>query len=89
MKIAIDFDGTFAEDPGMFGDIVQCMQDHGHKVYIVTNRLERQKKFVEEVVLSECEASIIYAGAVPKAYYMKEQGIDIDLWIDDKPESIK
>lgn len=88
MKIAVDFDGTWDEDPEMFGELVNVIKDFGHDVCVVTGRIERQKKWVEEQVLAHADVDIYYAGVTPKRYYMKERNVEIDVWIDNEPGSI-
>jgi len=90
LNIAIDFSGTWNRDHETFMVVSELLQDHGHNVFIVTNRKPRQKGFVEEKVLqAHIEPSQVYfAGLTPKRQYMRNEGIEIDIWIDDEPESV-
>jgi len=90
LNIAIDFDGTWNRDHDTFMTISEIFQDRGHRVFIVTNRKPRQKKFVEEVVLQGPieDHQLFFCGLTPKRQFMKDQGITIDIWIDDEPESV-
>lgn len=84
MNIMIDYDGTFGADPMMFQDVIEMFQGHHHKVYLVTSRgmdtpVEHAYWFADHYV------PIVYCNYRAKREVCEEQGIKIDIWIDDAP----
>lgn len=82
MRIALDWDETVTKDPLMWIEFIKMVQDHGHEVMIVT--------FRDPGLPVEFDPGIhvYYTSYKAKRRYMKDQGIDIDVWIDDSPECI-
>lgn len=87
MVVAIDYDMTISRAPNEWARILMMMQTMNWDLYIVTGRLKTYnpeelywlKDVVKEVHFTECAS---------KMRYMREQGIEVDIWIDDCPESI-
>lgn len=79
--ISVDYDDTYSDDPELFESFIKLAQKRGHLVFIVTARNENQ-----HVPIDFCE--VFYTNGELKAPYMKSQGLDIDIWIDDWPEII-
>jgi hypothetical protein len=80
MNINIDYDGTYTNNPDMWDEIIETMNKYGCKVYCITKRygkLDERKPQVPTIhaMKSKLEASVA-------------SGINIDIWIDDKPQSI-
>ena len=80
MNINIDYDNTYTANPNMWDEIIQTMHKYGCEVYCITKRLgsldERKPQIpVIHAVKSKLEASVA-------------SGVKIDIWIDDKPQSI-
>ena len=101
LKIAIDYDKTWTADPGTFFDIAEVFHFNLNEVYIVTARSATKDDIFE--VGQETEASklllhaeqegiikdIIYCDGVAKRWALHHyHDLDIDIWIDDKPQSI-
>lgn len=91
MNIAIDFDDTITRDMFAFRAIIAAFQNSGHDVYIVTYRSEQGnnsdiKQFCKR--LRKGLAGIIYTNLESKEAYMRDLGIEVDIWIDDSPEYI-
>lgn len=82
MKIALDYDDTFTKDPIFWREFIDQVQLNDHEVMIVTYRDK------DLPIDHELPIPVFYTGYFAKRQYMKEQGIDIDVWIDDWPESI-
>lgn len=88
LTIAIDFDDTFTADPELWSHVIAEMQRRGHRVICVSgcrntlaNRTLRKSALpsgVDLFVSYDC----------PKRWFMKQHRIDVDIWIDDRPESI-
>lgn len=79
--IAVDYDNTYSDDPELFELFIKAAQERGHLVFIVTARAESQP-----VPVKSCE--VFYTDGANKAPFMREHGLDIDIWVDDWPELI-
>lgn len=97
MKIALDYDGTFTEDPGMWlrfiDDATRLHSNDNrlscHQVYLVTYRGEDTPiNFIHDEALCDLGASVYYTNGIAKRRYMEERDIGIDVWIDDNPDLI-
>lgn len=80
MNINIDYDDTYTANPDMWDEIIETMHKYDCKVYCITKRLgsldERKPQIpVIHAVKSKLEASVA-------------SDVKIDIWIDDKPQSI-
>lgn len=78
MIIGLDYDGTYTRDPKTFDRIISQFRLSGHRVICITMRRPD-----EPVDLKEIE--VIYTSRRAKLLYAEENGIQIDIWIDDKP----
>lgn len=87
MKIALDYDGTYTLDPEVWDEFCDMMIDNGHEVYIVTAR-EFEQDNIDDVLNTDYEIPIIYCDGVAKKWFCHHKGLDIDVWIDDKPQGI-
>lgn len=87
MKIALDFDGTFTEEPDLWVDFIRAFQSKGHKIYIVTFRSPHQRHEAMDY-LNVLGVRTIFTDRTPKKKYCDKHGIKIDIWIDDQPELI-
>ncbi len=98
MNIAIDFDGTIkrssqrdSEEDDMWLHIINTFSQFGHSVYCVTARCpEMAKEILDhfDTMIFTQPVVIVACGGTPKKQKCKEEGINIDIWIDDMPESI-
>jgi ribonucleotide monophosphatase NagD (HAD superfamily) len=90
MNIALDFDGTYNQDPEAWSEVAFILNEWDHNVYILTNRPFHKRKDVEEVVLQGPfqSSDIHFCGQEPKRTVAKKNNLDIDVWIDNNPESI-
>lgn len=82
MKIALDYDNTYTKDPKLWNYFIDDAQLKDHEVMIVTYRSPDMK------IDHELEIPVFYTSFFAKRKYMEDQGIKIDVWIDDWPESI-
>lgn len=91
MKIALDWDGTFTRDPGLWAWFAKRATCHGHIVRIVTFRdiddckdilATLDEHGLKEVLPIEC------TGGIQKREYCEKVGWMPDVWIDDQPEFI-
>ncbi len=88
MNIAIDYDNTYTLDPNFWNMFIETTKKSGHKVYCVTNR-NTSAELAEPVLQSIGKyCPVIFAGDDWKSNAVRQQGIQIDIWIDDMPELI-
>lgn len=89
MKIALDFDQTYTLDPDCWDDIICGFYNCGHEVCIVT---VRHPYWDAHPLLDELKAvygvNIIFTDGKAKKAFCEELGINIDVWIDDRPQTV-
>lgn len=91
MNIGMDFDDTFTRDPEGWATFMRLMAGRGHNVYITTWRCpgaEAAEVIASMAYYKTCDAGIYCTSRKAKEKYMFEQGICIDVWIDDNPRAI-
>lgn len=74
LHIALDYDGTYTADPGLWDQFIKFAQGRGHRVTVITMR------HPEQPVSADLEVDIIYTSLKAKAGFL-----EADIWIDDKP----
>lgn len=79
MRIALDHDGTYTQDPILWANFISDAIGRGHEVVCVTMRNES-----EPVQGMPCE--IIYTDRKAKMFHMAQLGRPVDVWIDDNPQ---
>lgn len=87
MLIALDFDGTFTEDPDLWVSFVRFAKRRGHRVICATMRYESEGKEVAEALAGEVD-QIVFTGRKAKRPYLQSVGLEPDVWIDDEPRWI-
>ncbi len=91
MNIAIDFDDTLTADGDLWRVFVKKANKNGHRVYCVTSRrdTEENTQIVNDWLdAHDCQMPIIFTSLRSKLDVVRERGIRIDIWIDDRPETI-
>jgi hypothetical protein len=83
MNIALDYDDTYTLDKDTWNKVIDTFIKYGHKVYCVTKRYEN----ISEDIKQDMNIPIIYA-TKSKLEAVRKANIQIDIWIDDKPQSI-
>lgn len=78
----MDYDNTYTRDPLMWRNIIKIMEDNGHNIRIVTSR-SPDMILDDDWVLNKLP--ITYCSFRAKKTVCEEQGISIDIWIDDDP----
>jgi hypothetical protein len=78
---AIDYDGTYAEAPALWGQFIAAARLAGHRVLICTGRA-----FAPVVLPDDLEVHCTAGQA--KRDYLASLGISVDVWIDDDPASV-
>lgn len=87
MNIGIDFDGTYAAKPEFFRALVALAKDHGITPYVITQRCAMFRDEVRSVVGLDIE--VIWASGQTKEDAARRAGVEIDVWMDDNPLSVK
>ena len=90
MRIALDYDDTFTEDPIFWTEVVNRAKERGHSVSFVTFRpnhivsgWERDKNSDIKEDASLLGIEIVFCGLKQKA-----TKFEADVWIDDSPHYI-
>ena len=94
MTISIDFDETFSKDPTMWGEFATKSAADGNTVVMITRREDtpENQAIVEGALGKYAEAFtevLLIGAAMQKADGAKAAGINVDVWIDDSPETIQ
>lgn len=87
MNIGLDYDDTYTCDPSAWNDFIRMMRRGGHKVYIVTWRTESESTQLY-LNLGNFVDGIYPTSRKAKQSFMFEQGICINVWVDDNPSAI-
>lgn len=89
MNIGLDYDDTITRDESTWATVVAVLDSCGHDVYIVTWRTPEEAKSMKLSHTMRKYLTGIYATSrQAKQKFMFEQGICIDVWIDDNPSAI-
>ena len=83
MNVAIDYDGTYTLDKKLWNQMITLFVKGGHNVYCVTKRY----KEIADDIREDMNIPIVYA-TKSKLEAVANLNIKIDVWIDDKPQSI-
>jgi phosphoglycolate phosphatase-like HAD superfamily hydrolase len=86
LTIAMDWDGTAAEDPTTFLRVAQIFKAAGHTVVICTQRAAEYGAEIEAVVGTALP--IIYASGFAKRQVASFCGYHVDVWMDDNPTAV-
>ena len=78
LYFALDYDGTYTADRGLWDEFIKLAQARGHVVTILTMRYQNYKETIKD---APCE--VIYTGRKAKYnFYLA------NIWIDDQPHLI-
>lgn len=91
LTIALDYDMTFTADPVLWSEFARNARKAGHKVLIVTARLntpENTDDINAQLDHYQCQMPIIMTSLASKINYCEAAGIHVDIWIDDDPVSL-
>lgn len=84
LVLSLDFDETYTRDPGLWDGFIKLARDRGHKVYCVTMRYPQEGIEVIRALDGKVDG-IYFTGRKAKNKFMFEQGIMVNVWIDDMP----
>lgn len=88
LTIAIDFDETFTADVHLWRAFVALAQSLGHRVICVSARRNELAHRQELEHALPDGVPVLLSYDCPKRVYAADKGFDVDIWIDDMPESI-
>lgn len=90
MKIALDYDGTYNKDREFWNEYLSLCEVRGHLVYVVTARSpEKDLIPVEKLPPPHLFEGVIYCNGIAKRWHLHHHyDLDIDIWIDDRPDNI-
>lgn len=89
MRLALDYDKTYTLDKEFWQWIIVAAQERGHEVIICTIRhpeLDWHPDF--KLLQHNFGVKTYFTDGWPKKQFMENEGIVIDVWIDDSPKSI-
>lgn len=84
MLIALDYDGTYIEDPRLWDRFINTCIQRNHTVICVTMRYESESLPLANTIGKKCQ--IYFTRREAKKIYMDKIGIYPDIWIDDNPK---
>ncbi len=85
LNIAIDYDDTITADADMWYIFIHNAIQRGHNVYVVTWRDEDTPIHYR---FDELATGVVYCNLKAKQSTCENQGIFIDIWIDDNPRAV-
>ena len=83
--ISVDYDGTYSAAPSTFDMIITEFQANGHTCIIVT---ARDKDLHPVNVNTNLALDVYYTSGELKDPFMAAKGIEVDIWIEDRPQSV-
>lgn len=89
MIISIDYDDTYSANPLMWDEFIQTAWSFGAHVVCVTARHDYEMAPVHASIGNVIGKSQCFStGRVYKKKYMRDCGIEVNIWIDDNPLAI-
>lgn len=85
ITISLDYDSTFTLCPDMWLQFIRNAPPHV-KIYCITMRHEAEGESMDPRLTSLLP--VIFTSRRAKRKFVEEQGVHIDIWIDDMPEWI-
>jgi len=81
VNIAIDHDGTFSLLPEVWTKAIALFREAGANVFCITSRFPN-------VPITGMPVPVFYTCGQPKWEWAYENGVQVDIWIDDMPSCI-
>lgn len=94
MLVALDYDGTYTNDPAAWLLIVRILQGMGHEVILATMRYPSECKESTggfdpiDPRLRSLGVRIIPTSREGKQPFLQKMGIEPTIWIDDQPAAL-
>ena len=87
VTLSIDYDKTWSADPALWQQFARSASSRGHIVLLVTNRSSGSAEVIRES--GPYVHRVIMAGPMPKREAAARHGYTVDVWIDDRPETVR
>jgi NAD(P)-dependent dehydrogenase (short-subunit alcohol dehydrogenase family) len=87
----MDFDRTFAADPALWGEFARKAVADGNTVVMISRRPEEDRQTVAETLGDYADAFsqvLLVGGDTMKGDAAQAAGIEVDVWVDDSPQTI-
>ena len=85
--VAIDYDQTISDNEGLWLQVMRMLERAGYHVVVCTWR--SPTNYPEDLQwLVDKGYKVYYTSGQAKDKYVKSQGVDVAIWIDDFPYSI-
>jgi HK97 family phage portal protein len=91
LTISVDFDRTFAADPTLWGEFARKAVADGNTVVMISRRPEEDRQTVAETLGDYADAFsqvLLVGGETMKGDAAQAAGIEVDVWVDDSPQTI-
>lgn len=88
LTIAIDYDDTFTADVNAWSAVIRVLQNAGHRVVCVSARRNDFGHRRELEAALPKDVTVFLSYGTPKREYVKQNDLEVDIWIDDMPEAI-
>lgn len=95
MKIALDYDKTYNLNKPFWDTFIMMSKAAGHDVHIVTARSPAKDRLTYKQIPLEVydylakTNPVIYCDGIAKRWHLHHHyDLDIDVWVDDKPDNI-
>lgn len=85
IRFSLDYDDTYTKDPDLWLEFIKLLRSKGHNVLVVTMRAESDNDMDPRLLET---ARVIFTDGNQKLPFLQNRGIDIDIWIDDRPDYI-
>ena len=92
LTLSIDFDRTFAADPALWGEFARKAVADGNTVVMISRRPEEDRATVMETLGDYADAFsqvLLIGGDTLKGDAAAAAGIEVDVWVDDSPQTIR
>lgn len=86
LNISLDYDETYTEDPECWNEVINVFKKYGHRVFCISARSENMDNRIE--LESVLDIPVFLTGHKSKRDFAKLNDLDIDVWIDDRPEAV-
>lgn len=88
MIIALDYDGTYTADPDLWNAFINKALDNKHRVIVVTMRTVEEGALIDPRLSKGFgdRVQIFCTARKAKKKFMRLQGIEPNIWIDDQPD---
>lgn len=94
MNIALDYDGTYTNDPDLWLAFVDDAVEKGHQVTVVTMRYPSEATSLDPRLMRLLNTQgplvrrLVCTSRAAKQPYCQVEGLQIHVWIDDNPKAI-